>query len=122
MDIQQNTEFILSKVDSLMQGAMPYLEKGGEEIIKYKVVEFRATAILCLLFPLMLLIGIVFLTKGIKVFDKESPKDAIYIILGAVLTLIGLTTTLLELGPRIPKFVLSFTSPEMFAIMELIGK
>jgi len=41
MDLKQNTEFILTKIDSLMRDAMPYLEKGSEEVIKYQVIKFR---------------------------------------------------------------------------------
>ena len=131
MDLQQNTEFIMTKIDSLMQGAMPYLEKGSEEMIKYKVIEFRSSLILTVLaLTIGMVIGLVILKKVIslkKAKEKENKftnteGEVIIGIIACVAILMCFIGVIVNVCLDGAKFILSFTSPEVFAITELLGK
>jgi len=127
MDLKQNTDFILGKIDSLMTGAMPFLEKGAEEIIRYKVIEFRASYLVSSISTLIFLfVGVLFLINGIKNGNKVEWVDAFEWILPLILGIISSFLSFLFLTmntiANAHKLILSFTSPEMFAIMELLRK
>lgn len=125
MNIAQNTEFVLTKIDSLMNKAMPHLEKGAEEVIKYKVIEFRVQYLIIILVWITLAIAIKKLSR-ILIDDKWNGLEdgdliALFIV-GIVALSIGLIVTTAFSLLEATSFILSFTSPEIFAILQLIGR
>ena len=126
MDLKQNTEFILSKIDSLMSDAMPYLEKGAEEMIMYQIVKFQVGFLLSLIIAsAFFLAGSVSLYKGLKAAKKNDYDEGVwwgFVVVGGVICVGSFIGFLGEVVGDVPKFALSFATPEMFAIMELLGK
>ena len=125
MDIQQNTEFVLGKIDSLMQTALPHLQQGAEEVIKYKVILFQAEFLAELVF-LGICLGLAF--KYCIKLHKINTDDGCMndgMVLGEVFLWIATCTFSIvyafAVTCNIPKFVASIVSPEIFAIMQLIG-
>jgi len=128
MNIQENTEFIIGKVDSLFKQAMPYLQKGGEELITYKVIQFRVDFIIysCISFFLTLIFTVV-LVKCIKGLIKTPQYDddsgySIGVMISGFFLFVTIFVSILKILPLVSGFVLSFTNPEVFAIMQLLGK
>lgn len=119
MDLQSNTDYVLVKLDSLFTSALPYLEQGVEEVIRYKLIEFRSAYFIGL-FILVFFGFISFRLLRNTVFDS-SDTELERFTAGAFSGLI--TIFILILGAfNLPKLILSFTSPEMFVIMQLVGQ
>lgn len=126
MDLKQNTEFILTKIDSLMQGAMPYLEKGSEEVIKYQLVKFWAEWAITFILVFCLAYAVLKVCK--KLYSLDDEKDIFMHNYGLPIFIVGTLGFIVSIALFIvsciefTSLILSFTYPEMFAIMELLGK
>lgn len=123
MDFQQNTEFVISKLDSIINNAMPFVEKGAEEVIKYKLIEFRAEYIIGLVLCLLCLaIGYKCIKKAIIEDGSNNNDDLpfIFSVIGAFTCFVVAFCFGIFVVFETTAFILSFTSPEIFAIMQLI--
>ena len=125
-NLQANTEFILTKLDSVFQKALPHLQNGAEEVVTYQVIKFQANYVLWSAFWLIFLIASsISIMKGLKAGKKahwiDGPYWAAVIAggFGVVISVIGIGNTIISDGT---KFALSIATPEMFTIMEMLGK
>lgn len=70
---KENTEFVLGKVDSLFQLALPHLKNGAEEAIKYSLADAYVSAAW---YPLLLLFSVILVFMVHRWLTAWEPKGS----------------------------------------------
>jgi len=123
MDIQQNTEFILNKIDSIMTQATPYLEKGSEAVVKYKVNEVIYNSVSWFIVShFIFIMGLFLVITSFKHYINNEVKSIMFFSIGIISTCIGFVSSVIFWSDGFPRFLLAINNPELYTIFNLLGK
>ena len=115
-EFTENTEFILTKIDSLVQKALPSIEKGGEMFVRYHALTQVITYIVVLMVAIYLMI--IFWKNLTKVDLDVFNREAIVCMLTFFPLLFSAMYSIIELT----SFIQAIVAPEIYTIMKVIGQ
>lgn len=120
---KENIEFALTKLDSIAKYAMPYIEKGSEQFVKYHVIGLWVDYAVCLVILAFFPFICFKLTKASIKATEENSDNIIHImfypIIAFVTAVISFITVILMVV-HISDLVMTFVAPEVYVIMKLI--